>query len=896
VSAPLTNAVLQPMLAELHRSRPDEPLIGVRLDAPWAGGPQIMIGEDLVAPVRECRAPIDVWSASAEQEKLGTPLVILTPLSDRELGLDMTARLAGQRLLRPSPARAVMQLFSAHDLDRRIAREEWLLRALLEHVPPGGYAPAQSGALTAERAWEELLRTALEIPSGNPTLRELLLWSLSQHHLARLWGAGPEMREGVRARLATLPGAALLLAIAENAGDPADVLALLAVISVLVAAPGEPASLLAAGRIAERNLGGRQLQLGPDGAPLVQAADAIVRGDGGPDKTVAWQSRAIELIGELALTELVERSDLLDGAWSARLSHFGAALEAAVRGGDDPRGLDDAEAALRRHIRAATSGGVLESVTAMRRLARWLAAGPGPAPASLSAAIREEVRDGGYVARARADLTASGAPELAAGADALAAAVDARRAASSKVFAVAATRWDGEPGPGLLGVEHVLDHVVAPVARASSTLVIVLDGLSLAVLRALLEDLDREGWIERRPAAIGERPTALAVLPSLTMRSRASLLTGRLTTGGQTDEAAGFAAHAGLREAGTAHGAPLLMHKRALSHDGTTLSIAVRDEIFGRRRVVGMVINAIDDELSGAVQRHSGWSLRAIPLLDAALNAARDAGRAVVLLSDHGHVPERTATHRVPAPTGSGDRHRSAAGDPAAAGEVLAEGRRVLTADGRAILAADPSIRYTSASKPGYHGGASPEELVAPVAIVTAFDTEVDGLVDQEPDEPSWWRDVLGSEAGPDAMQLPGAPAIRGPSRPPVVAVQGQQIMFEVPGVDVAADQAAAPPEPEWVGALLGHDQFRLRRKRAGRGAPGDERIRALLSALARHDGRLSPAALAVAAGVPAGRLDGLLAALRPLVNIDGYPILTVDRDAELVELRIADLRRQLGI
>jgi hypothetical protein len=814
----------------------------------------------------------------------------------------MTARLAGQRLLRPSPARAVMQLFSAHDLDRRIAREEWLLRALLEHVPAGGYAPAQSGALTAERAWEELLRTALEIPSGNPTLRELLLWSLSQQHLARLWGAGPELREGVRARLATLPGAALLLAIAEGARDPADVLALIAAIGVLVAATGEPASLLAAGRIAERNLGGRRLQLGPDGAPLVQAADAIVRGDDGPDQTVAWQGRAMELIGELELTELVERSDMLDAAWSARLWRFGAALEAAVRGVDgasDPKVLDDAEAALRRHVRAGSSAGVLDSVTAMRRLGRWLATGPGPAPASLSAAIREEVRDGGYVARARADLTASGATELAVGADALAAAVDARRAASSTAFAAAAARWEGEPGPGLIGVEHVLDHVVAPVARAGSALVIVLDGLSLAVLRALLEDLDREGWIERRPSAMGERPAALAVLPSLTMRSRASLLTGRLTTGGQTDEAAGFAAHAGLREAGTAHGAPLLMHKRALSDDGTTLSIAVRDEIFGRRRVVGMVINAIDDELSGAVQRHGGWSLRAIPLLDAALSAARDADRAVVLLSDHGHVPERTGTHRVPAPTGSGDRNRSAAGEPPGVGEVLAEGRRVLTADGRAILAADPSVRYTSASKPGYHGGASPEELVAPIAILTAFDAELEGLVDQEPDEPPWWRGDVAFEAGPDATPTPAAPPVRRPGRPPVVAVPGQQTMFDASDVDgdVAADQPTAPaPEPGWLGALLRDDQFSLRRERAGRGAPGEDRIRALLSALARHDGRLSPPALAVAAGVPAGRLDGLLAALRPLVNIDGYPILTVDRDAELVELRIADLRRQFGI
>jgi hypothetical protein len=100
----------------------------------------------------------------------------------------------------------------------------------------------------------------------------------------------------------------------------------------------------------------------------------------------------------------------------------------------------------------------------------------------------------------------------------------------------------------------------------------------------------------------------------------------------------------------------------------------------------------------------------------------------------------------------------------------------------------------------------------------------------------------------------------------------------------------------DWVHALLTNDVFTRRRERAGRGAPGEDRVRALLSALGRHHGRLSPAALAVAAEVPAGRLDGLLAALRPLTNVDGYPILTVDRYAELVELRISDLRRQLPI
>jgi hypothetical protein len=891
VSAALTPAVLRPLLEELHRTRPDEPLIGVQLDGAWDGGDYILLGGQ-ERPVRVCRAPLDVRVASAEQDELGAPLVVLTPLSDRQLGLDLTARFAGQRLLRPSLARAVMQLFEAHDLDRRIAREGWLLRALLEYQPAAGYGPVPSGALTAERAWDELLRATLDLPGSAPTLRELLIWSQDPKHLANLWATSTEVRDGVRGHLAVIPGVSLLLGIAEHAHAPDDVLAVVAALSVLVASPNEPATLLAAGRIAERNLGGRRLDLNRDARALVLAAELIVRDQQRSGIDAAWQRRAHDLTVEFDLTPLVGESDMLDDAWSARLTRFADALSAALVASDGPEDdLAAADAAVRRHVRAAAEDGVLASLTAMSRLVRWINQSQSPAATTLSAAVRDEVRDGGWVARARAEITSSGAPELANAAQALAEAVDARRTTAAIAFAAAAVRWDGEPSDNLIGVEHVLDRVVAPVARATPILVVVLDGVSLAVLRGLLGDLEREGWVERRPAAMTGRPVALAVLPSLTTLSRSSLLSGRLVSGGQAEESSGFAAHAGLREAGTAGGVPLLLHKRELSDDGATLSTAVRDEIFGTRRVVGLVINAIDDELSGAVQRHGHWSLRDIPLLDAALSAAREAARAVVLLSDHGHVPERTQTQRVAKGSGVGDRHRPAGGDAPDAGEVLAEGRRVLVSEGRVILAADPNIRYTAASKPGYHGGASPEELVAPIAVITAFDTVLDGLVDQESDEPAWWRQEVPSD---DAV---GPVAVAPPSRHPPgrsTAVSAQQTIFDE--LEPELPITRSPAEPAWVHALLASEVFTRGRERAGRGAPSEDRVRALLSALGRHDGRLSPAALAVAAEVPAGRLDGLLAALRPLINVDGYPILTVDRDAELVELRIADLRRQFGI
>lgn len=887
MSGTLTPAVLMPLLRELRRRRPDEQLIGVRLDGGWSGEEEIEL-EAGPQPVRVCRSVIDVRAAAVEQQALDAPLVILTPLADRDLGLDLTARLAGQQLLRPSLHRSVMQLFEAHDIDRRIAGEKWLLRALVEHLPASGYVPVPAGSLTADRAWEELLRAVLDLPAGTPTLLELLRWSQDDVHRALLQQATPELRGGVRERLAPVAGADLLLAIVEQAASTTGVIAVIGLLSILVAEPEAPAVLMATGRVAERHLGGSQLDLAEAAPALVAATRKLLQGGAisGP-----WGKLTRELVGGLGLDAQVPASDLLAEAWSARLAAVGDGLTALLAGtaGAEERAAD-AEAALSRHVLAQADGstGSLAAIEAMSRLVRWLAVPAPAAAATLRTAIDLEVSDGSWVVWARSILAAPGAVELAEAAQRVSAAVDARRTRISIAFGEIVTPWDGVAAGELIGVEHVLDRVLAPVALAAPVVAIVMDGLSLGILRQLLRDLERDGWSERRPAGATHRPAALAVLPSLTKYSRTSLLTGQLQVGAQGAEKAGFAAHPGLREAGTAGGPPLLLHKGELSDDGTTMSTLLRDELFGPRRVVGLVINAVDDELSGAVQRRGGWRLAEIPLLAAVMAAARDAERAVVLISDHGHVPERPDTHRVATGPGAGHRHRPPTSGPVGPGEVSVSGPRVLPTGTEVILAVNPAIRYSSGTEPGYHGGASPEELVAPVAILTAFDGPLSGLEEQPPDEPSWWRATVAPLAEPEPVHVPVRPAKRGARSPGP----------DQPTLDGMLDVSAHIPvaAPAWIDGLLAHSTFVQASERAGRGALPRERARALLVALAQHDGRLATASLASAAGVPHSRLEGVLSALRPLVNVDGYLILTVDPAADLVELRIDDLRRQFEL
>src|SRR3546814_13264787 len=119
----------------------------------------------------------------------------------------------------------------------------------------------------------------------------------------------------------------------------------------------------------------------------------------------------------------------------------------------------------------------------------------------------------------------------------------------------------------------------------------------------------------------------LATLPSVTECSRASLLSGRLTRGLANHEKQAFRNHEGLKRASKAAKPPLLLHKAGLeqSHQLTAeASSAIADT---EQRIVGVVINAIDDALAKSEQVRIDWTMESIPLLTEVLEHARRAGR-----------------------------------------------------------------------------------------------------------------------------------------------------------------------------------------------------------------------------------------------------------------------------
>ena len=134
-----------------------------------------------------------------------------------------------------------------------------------------------------------------------------------------------------------------------------------------------------------------------------------------------------------------------------------------------------------------------------------------------------------------------------------------------------------------------------------------------------------------------------------------------------------------------------------------------------RQRIVGIVLNAVDDHLAKSEQMQLTWRVDSVRLLPAILNEAHAAGRAVILTSDHGHVLEADGV-KLP---GEGEGRWRSAAAPATELEIEVKGPRVQAATGmeRIVLPWSESVRYGS-KRNGYHGGVSLQEAVVPVGGV----------------------------------------------------------------------------------------------------------------------------------------------------------------------------------
>jgi hypothetical protein len=800
-------------------------------------------------------------------------LVLLTDRTPGDLGADVMARLAKGMLFSVVPWEILKDLFATTGLDRRLLEERWLADALLEAAPVDGFPPVATGFLDADTAWAAFLHYGLGFPARGLDFRTLLDWASDPDRVSRFRGGSIDMRLAVTRRMTETLGplAGPLFLAVEHAALPADVLTIGLVCRVLfhLDSKSTPELRSAAVRL-EPMLGGGSV---PQSLGLQWADEAegllLSRWRALPEATRFGATRgaldrAEALLAALKGTTGAFLSDFLPSSLEQRLRRFGVELRKGLEaGGPDAEVLEGLKDSSARHLLASRNPERLEAVEMACRLSRWLGTRPSPNPGSTFFALCREFADtGSFVDSAREHLTvAESLSDLAEGYRALLARVSDAREAENRLFGTELARWCAAPGTSEteIPVEAVLPQLLAPLAANRPVLFVVVDGMSYGVFRSLNAKLTTAGWRELVPVSLGRRLSAIAVVPSLTEVSRTSLLCGALQRGGSAEERTGFAKHPGLLGACRAGRPPVLFHKGDLTGPGGVgLAPSILEKLEKpENRVVGVVLNAVDDHLLKGDQLHVDWNLVTLQPLRTLLEAAATAGRLVVLTADHGHVVERELDAR--SWPDAGERHRRATSSPLAS-EVVLEGPRVHSLFGGKLIAPwSERVRY-GMKKNGYHGGASPQEMAVPLSVWTSSESVPEAWELFPADLPGWWEAETVSTLAPAPVAAPTASA------------------------------------GDWIDRLLGSPAYEEQKGSHGRFQGADEQVRAFLSSLAGMGGQATKPALSKKMEIPVFRLVSLLSAVRRLLNVDGYPVLDVDETSATISLNRDLLEKQFGV
>ncbi|NGN63865.1 BREX-2 system phosphatase PglZ [Streptomyces sp. A7024] len=855
----------------------------------------------VVAALHEHRDHRDAASSS-------DVLVVTTGVDDEQLGWDVRGRAVRRKTLTVENAEVALQRFGATGLDPRMYRERWLLEALVEAEPAEDGWPRVGGVLTRDAALRALTAERFGLRAvhrssgqdGQITLDAdtLLAWSRTPAGPRRFAELGATERAELKKWLAEVAGPAVpvLLSLAE-AGLGHDALPLGLLGAALRDPAAQPDTVLA--------LGGLFGQVMPRRSELAVFTDAV---EGTLTRWIAdartshdARLRVLAVLNQA--DELAEKAGLTPGLTTSRFLPSSFTTQLRRTAADARHSPAAGEAALADLLGHALAGLRTEQVQAAEtavRVARWLS-GPEPSVTSVSAAVRAHASDWGWVDRALTVLWA-GDPEgdLETGRDlrALYEQARERRQRLDQEFSQRLASWaahaTAQHPDGCLVVENVLDTVVRPLAGQASPLLLVLDGMSSGVAAQLGEEAERDGWGEIVPRPDpGQSPSRLAavsMLPSVTRVSRASLLAGEAADGGQSAETSGFTAFWKRRRKTAA-----LFHKAAIGGEaGLALSHDLMTAL-ASDALVGVVLNTIDEALdNGRHGRGTTWSLGDVTHLRELLAAARSYGRPVVLVADHGHVLERGSRTDGPAVAADGaESARWRTGDAVEEGEIAVHGPRVREGGGAVILPWREDIRYTG-RRAGYHGGASLAEVTVPVLVLLPAGEEApkDWVpLPRELSTPGWWRTHVTRDVPPPAAAPADQSAVSSPARP--TAPSGS-----APTADArpAGRTEPAPPVAESLGSTVVSSEVYAAQKEYIRKAPEAKVVAAVIDALASAGGTMSPAALAAAisaTGRVRRNIEGFVATVQRLLNVEGYPVLGFIDGGHAVKLDVPLLREQ---
>ena len=874
-----TPTLVRSKIAEVLKADATARVVALLASPAWPHDERVDLPGGRVAVVRPCVSSLAVRDALSSLDQLppADVLVLLTELETTALGDSISARLAGQRVLPLDRWQHLMSAFRARAIDPRLTREPWAVDALLDLAPSDGYPAVRSGFLDRDTALGELAARSVGLRQIDLDLAGLLQWSLDADNVERWRNLDSSVRSGLTAWLTSrgsdgrVIDAVLRCMVGDFGIDTVSVgLALSALVSPSVRDDAKvPRTVL------EMRAVGSALDVDVSSA-WAQTADALVQ------RTIEAKDRpsirrvirrAEEILAEQNAVEFAHSSNILEASLVQRIVRVGEEINRCLRKRSlNPghlRALEDALAAVEAHALSKAHDERVRRATMAVRLMRWVARErdePTPPALDLVQAARRQQEVDAWVDVARTRVWEGDVdPRVSSAYSSLCGLVDDIRTKHEERFArlLADYARTGSTRKDLLPVEDVLSEIFQPLAQRRRVLLLVLDGMSTAVAREVLADLTARGWVEHGLDPV--RPV-ISALPSITRVSRTSLLTGQLTDGSADTEQAAFAERGWL-----------LFHSGDLRSAGAgdALPSKVLKAITGRSPVVGVVVNTVDDTLDKGTR--TPWTPESIDRFLDLLTAAQDADRLVILVSDHGHVHERDS--RLEVDDSGGARFRTSP-HPVSHDEVELTGPRVLLGDGRVVAAWNEKLRYTKKHN-GYHGGASAQEVVIPLALLARTSLELPGWRPRHHPQPDWWdASTYDLRSAAERPQVEAHPSIT-PAAPPA----------EDDGALFATSEVA--PEG-WIDRALAGEVIQDQLRRIRRGGMPPDRLAVLLRLLDTNGGVATRGAVARALDIPLGRVPGQIAAAQRVVNIDGYEVLTVEGDT--IRLNATLLKTQVGL
>lgn len=864
--------------------------VAIRTAAEFAG-PERWVSNGQNIEVQRVSTPLLLRSALRSSEEAAPWRFFLTTLPDSEMPLDLQEKLSPYgRVLTPDPSDSLRNRFSATRQHSDVVpslRDIPDLLAYLDAVD-ANVRPAQAGVLSADHVSRELLYADLfkAHPEATSTFTDLLSWSVDTRAAASWEDFNDRVPAAVRERawawLSRQLGTEASTAVQYLAKHgPEQLLAYGLVAEIISPAPGMDESQRAGAEGGFRVATGITQSRASEWTAWSQAAIGAYRELSDDRKSVRHDAQ--RLASGLGAEALLRYSTVLDAGLDARLDAAAAAIEHYLSSGSRAA-LVEAHRQVNEHVGLSSYARDVATVDACARLAQWLTLPESPAPTTLA----------GWMARYRDELSwvdtcvsaswwGQSNSRLADAAAQLTQRVRPHRNNADRAFArsVAASGVSQASATEILLIEDVLGSVVEPLVRSGDdgsshpVLLLVLDGCSVPAANDLTRSIMSTypgTWRELLPVEDRLR-TALAAFPTITNVSRASLFSGAITFGGQREEKKGLGTKLGPVGNGT--NAVTLFHKNDLT---TGINDTVRSTVENTtdHPIVAAVLNDIDDSLSAANPMNTTWQINDVAFLSNLLEGAARVGRTVVLVSDHGHIPERHVSGLTRIPEGASARwRRDDVANPAKENEIRLSGPRVIAdGDDAAILAVDEDTRYTAKTS-GYHGGVALAEACIPVTVLTQSPADFTGnpvysddVLTQEVRLPSWWQ-VREQVPAPIPASTPQrAPAA---SKSTKAVPEGQGVLaFEEPQPHVRKDRFAT--------LLQGSEPLLVVRYRHhGPPARSVEEFVDLLREISANNGRMAVDTLTSRWSLSRITGQGTINKLRQVVNMDGVEVLSVE-------------------